>query len=120
MTQPFSPVYPTASVPMGIGPPNALYYQLQQSILPSYIPNLDFTTVQGVRFNVVRQSNGTTAQWVATQLLDVTVQGLVAVYPFQVADTPIDGPYFIRAYLSVPSFAFAVPCTSTTLLVTAI
>jgi hypothetical protein len=117
MTQPFAPqFYPAPTVPVGIGPPNAIYQPIAQAVVPSYVPALDFTLVTGVTLHVARP-DGTTAQWVATALLQVTTTGLVAKYAFQVADCPTDGSYAIRPYLSVTGFPNAIPCSSSTLLV---
>lgn len=117
MTQPFTPqVYPPPSIPVGTGPPNALYVPIEQGNLPSYVPPIDFTTVTAVTLHV-RRYDGTTAQWVvpSSAFLQVTTQGLVAVYALQAGDLPTDGPYQIRPYLSVPGFSNAIPCSSSTL-----
>lgn len=118
MTQPFSPqFYPAATIPVGIGPPNVLYAPIEQASLPSYIPNLDFTTVTGATLHVTRP-DGSKSQWVCT-LTSQTTAGVLAIYALQIADCPVDGPYQVRAYLSVTGFLNSIPCTSTTLQVVA-
>jgi hypothetical protein len=122
VTQPFAPqFYPPAVVPAGIaGPRNVLYVPLDQALVPSYVTPLDFTTVTGVRLSVTRP-DGTTALWVASSLLQVTTQGLIAVYTFATngLDCTVDGAYKIRPYLKItPDSTYTVPCSTSILQVT--
>jgi hypothetical protein len=98
---------------MGLPAGNILYSPLEQSILPSYVPQLDFTTVTQVYFKVTRQKDATSATWTAGSFTNVTTQGFVALYTFAGAspqpstDLYIDGTYFLRPYLVTPSRTIA-------------
>lgn len=116
MTQPFVvPAWPRLEVPAGIGPPNKLYWPLQNDVLPSYVTPIDYTTVTAVTFHVTRQYDGSTASWQTSTFQSVTTAGLVAVYAYQVNDVPLlpvpvsQSVYLIRPYLSVTGFPNAIP-----------
>lgn len=123
MTQPFQPqFYPVATVPTGIaGPRNAIYIPINQALLPSYVPGLDFTTVTGVLL-VVTRGDLSTVNWIASSLIDVTAAGLVAVYVFSLTgvDCPFgnDGAYKIRPWLKIaPDVGYTIPCSTAVLTV---
>lgn len=105
MTQPFPFTYQRAEVPVGLPAGNILYSPLEQSVLPTYVPQLDFTTVTSVFFRVTRQKDASSATWTAGSFTNVTTAGLVALYTFAgvspapSADLYIDGIYFLRPYL---------------------
>ena len=125
MSNAFPPqFYPAATVPTGIaGPRNVLYVPLNQSIVPSYVTPLDFTTVTGVQLRVVR-SDGSAVNWNTATFLQVTSAGLIAVYTFanDGSDCPtgVDGAYRIRPWLQItPDVTYTIPCSTSTLQVTA-
>lgn len=115
MTQPFVFSYKRAEVPIGVGPGNFLYWALENSILPTYVPPVDFTTVTQVFFTVLRQKDGTTAKWIAGSLTNVTTAGLVAVYGFGTTitskpyDCYIDGTYLLRPYAVTAGAPTGIP-----------
>ena len=115
MSQPFPFSYERAQVPVGIGPGNSLYWALENSVLPTWVPPLDFTTVTSVYFSVTRVKDASTDKWTATSLTTVTPSGLVAVFAFgsRVTGAPyecyIDGIYYLRPWAITASAPQGVP-----------
>lgn len=116
MTQPFPFTYARAEVPTNYPAGNVIYFPVEQAVLPSYVPQLDFTTVTSVAIHVTRQPDASTATWITTTFTNVTTGGLVAVYTVLANDIgALPGSYFCRAYLTAGGIS--IPCQLTTLYV---
>jgi hypothetical protein len=85
-----------ATVPVGIGPPNALFVQVA-----SADGGLDLTTVTSATLQV-RRPDGTTASWPAALVAGATALTLTVERIFAVTDCPTTGEYAIAPVLAVP------------------
>jgi hypothetical protein len=102
--QPFPFTYARAEIALGFAGGEPIYFPLEQAVLPTYVPQFDFTTVTSVYFAVTRQLDLTTAKWIAQTLSNVTIGGLLATYTCAGApglpspDITVSGTYVLRPY----------------------
>ena len=109
MTQPFALSFGRLETPVNTPAGNKVYVPLENYVLPSWVPPLDWTTVTSVYFVVTRQLDATIATWTAGALTTVTTAGLVAVYTFAAGDTYIACPYTLRPYAVTPGIVYPQP-----------